>query len=84
MEDINKLIERFRFRKRNIRFHELERVLLGFGFLERQSKKGTSHYVFSHPKLTQNITLVSHGKNDYIPIYQVNDVLKALEELKEL
>ena len=47
-------------------------------------KKGTSHFVFSHHKLVQNIVLVSHGKNDYLPLYQVNDIIKALKELRDL
>jgi predicted RNA binding protein YcfA (HicA-like mRNA interferase family) len=76
-------IEELRSRKRNVRFREAERILLRAGFVERRSKKGTSHRVFSHPRLTLNVTLVSHGRNDYIPPYQVEDVLRALEELEE-
>ena len=84
MEEIDKRIIDFSKRKRNIRFHELERILLQLGFVERKSKKGTSHFVFSHFKLVQNIVLVSHGKNDFIPLYQVNDIIKALKELRDL
>ena len=84
MENIEKLIAQLRVRKRNTRFRDLERMLLRLGFAERRSKKGTSHFVFSHPRLMQHVTLVSHGKNDPVPIYQVNDVIKALEELDEL
>ena len=84
MEEIDKLITDFSTRKRNIRFHELENILLQVGFVERKSKKGSSHFVFSHPRLVQNIVLVSHGKNDYIPLYQVNDIIKALKELRDL
>jgi predicted RNA binding protein YcfA (HicA-like mRNA interferase family) len=84
MENFDKLIEQFRSRKHNVRFLELERILIQVGFIERKSKKGTSHFVFSHPKIIQNIVLVSHGKNDFIPAYQVNDVIKALMELRDL
>ncbi len=84
MKNIDKLIEQFSARKRNIRFREIEKVLLQVGFVERKSKKSTSHFVFSHPRLIYNITLVSHGKSDYIPTYQVNDVIRALKELKNL
>lgn len=83
MENIAKLIERLRARKGNVRFRELERIVLRLGFLERRSKKGTSDFVFSHSQLMQHVTLVSHGKNDAVPTYQVNDVIKALEELRE-
>ncbi len=68
-------------RKNNVRFKALEKILEELGFEERRSKKGTSHRVFSHPKLSQNIVLVSHGKNDPVKFYQVNDVIKALQEL---
>lgn len=84
MKNIDKLIEQFSARKRNIRFREIEKVLLQLGFVERKSKKGTSHFVFSHPRLIYNVTLVLHGKSDYIPTYQVNDVIRALKELKDL
>jgi len=67
-------------RKHNVRFKELEKILLSPGFKERQSKRGTSHYVFSHATLSQNIVLVSHGKNDVVKFYRVNDVIEALKE----
>jgi predicted RNA binding protein YcfA (HicA-like mRNA interferase family) len=81
MKNPSELADELRTRKRNIRFQEIERMLHRFGFEERRSKKGTSHRVFSHPLLALNVTLVSHGRNDYLPVYQVNDVIHALEEL---
>ncbi|TAK66798.1 MAG: hypothetical protein EPO24_01130 [Bacteroidetes bacterium] len=54
---MNKIIRELRSRKHNIRFRDIEKMLLAYGFEERHSKRGTSHRVFSHPKLTWNITL---------------------------
>lgn len=71
-------------RKRNVRFREMQQLLLQFGFQKRQSKKGSSHYVFSHPRLVQNVVLVTHGKDDLLPEYQVKDALDALSELEEI
>lgn len=82
MDSIKQFTEDLKRRKNNIRFKELEKILLQFGFKLRRSKKGTSHRVFSHPKLTQNVVLVSHGKNDIVKYYQVNDVIKSLQELE--
>jgi len=62
----------------------VEKILLNLNFTERHSKHGTSHRIFSHPKLTFNITLVTHGKNDILPSYQVQDIIKTLQELEEL
>lgn len=61
----------------------MEKLLTTLGFFERQSRKGSSHYVFSHPSVQQNIVLVTHGKNDLLPEYQVKDILIALNELGE-
>ncbi len=82
MDTIQQLLEDLKRRKNNVRFKELEKILLQLGFTVRRSKKGTSHRVFSHPRLIQNIVLVSHGKNDSVKLYQVNDVIKALQELE--
>ncbi len=78
-ESVNDL----RRRKHNVRFKELEKILLSIGFEERRSKKGTSHHVFSHPELSQSVVLVTHGKNDVVAFYQVNEVIDALLELEE-
>jgi len=82
-EPIQKVIAELRTRKNNTRFRDIEKLLLSFDFEERHSKRGTSHRVFSHPKLVWNITLVTHGRNDVLPAYQIQDVINALQELME-
>ena len=84
VESLQTIINKLRSRKHNTRFRDTEKLLLQLGFIERHSKHGTSHRVFSHPKLNWNITLVTHGKNDLLPFYQVQDIIKALQELEEL
>lgn len=83
MDSPTEVADEFRRRKKNVRFQEAQRILKRLGFVERRSKKGTSHRVFSHPRLVTNVTLVSHGRNDILPVYQVNDIIRALEELGE-
>ena len=84
VESLNTIIDGLKSRKHNIRFRDIQKLLIQNGFIERHSKRGTSHRIFSHPKLMMNITLVTHGKNDLLPSYQVQDVIKALQELQEL
>ena len=63
----------------------MQKALLDIGFQMRQQKRGGSHFVFKHPKLDVLVVLVSHGKNDVLPEYQVAKALKAIEKLiKEL
>ena len=69
MKTLEELVLDLQRRKHGVRFKELEKILLTSGFEERHSKKGTSHYVFSHPKLLQNVVLVSHGRNDIVKFY---------------
>ncbi|MBI5216231.1 MAG: type II toxin-antitoxin system HicA family toxin [Ignavibacteriae bacterium] len=83
-ESIHTIINKLRSRKHNTRFRDARKLLLNLNFVERHSKHGTSHRVFSHPDLNWNITLVTHGRNDILPTYQVQDLIKALQELEEL
>lgn len=66
---------------KQIRFSDLERVLLFVGFT-LHSKRG-SHYNFKHPKLHYILTIVSHHQgNDVLPIYIINTA-RAIEDLIE-
>jgi len=64
--------------KNNKQYRDIAKLLMKYGFAHRQSGKGTSHNIFSQPQLAQNVVLVSHGKNDFLKAYQVNDAIKAL------
>ncbi len=48
----------------------------------RQSRRGTSHYVFYHDTLDRVVVLVTHGRNDILPIYQVRKAMVALDALE--
>jgi predicted RNA binding protein YcfA (HicA-like mRNA interferase family) len=83
MARVDKLVQKIKDNPKNIRFREIQRVLLNAGFKMRQSKRGTSHYVFRHPDLELNVVIVTHGRNDIVPDYQIRDALEALERLEE-
>jgi hypothetical protein len=68
---------------KNVRFSDLDVILVEYGYERRQSGKGSSHYVYSHPEVDMLIVLVSHGKNDILPEYQVKKAIKSLKILLE-
>jgi hypothetical protein len=61
-----------------VRFSELDGVLTEYGYECRQSD-----YVYSHPKVNLLVVLVSHGKDDVLPEYQVKKAIKALKLVLE-
>jgi predicted RNA binding protein YcfA (HicA-like mRNA interferase family) len=61
---------------------ELDNFLKDLGFIVRQSGKGSSHYVYSHPEINMLVVLVSHGKNDTLPEYQVKKAINAIKLLE--
>ena len=81
MTDAQSLLKTFASRKKNIRFREMQKALLDLGFQMRQQRRGGSHFVFKHPKLDILVVLVSHGKNDVLPEYQIVKALRAMEKL---
>lgn len=83
MQKISEIIQEVTRRKRNIRFREMETILLDVGFNVRQQKRGGSHYVFKHPDIDTLIVLVTHGMNDLLPEYQTMKAIRALEKLRE-
>jgi predicted RNA binding protein YcfA (HicA-like mRNA interferase family) len=68
---------------KDVHFSELDAVLIKYGYERRQSGKGSSHYVYSHPEVNLLIVLVSHGKDDLLPEYQVKKAIKSLKLVLE-
>jgi predicted RNA binding protein YcfA (HicA-like mRNA interferase family) len=76
-----KRLAKIKANPRQVRFNDLASILQDAGFGTRQSKRGTSHYVFYHDTLDRVVVLVTHGKNDILPEYQVRKALTALDIL---
>lgn len=83
MTTIEKQLKKLFEHPRNIRFSELDSVMLTLGYEKRQSGTGGSHYVYSHPDVDMLVVLVSHGRNDVLPDYQVKKALKSVKKLLE-
>jgi predicted RNA binding protein YcfA (HicA-like mRNA interferase family) len=80
----NKRWQRLTQNLREVRFSDLDTILIESGYERRQSAKGSSHYVYSHPQADSLVVLVSHGKNDILPEYQVKKAIKSLQSVEEL
>ena len=76
-----KRLAKIKANPKQVRFNDLASVLRDAGFETRQSRRGTSHYVFYHDALDRVVVLVTHGKNDILPHYQVRKALTALDIL---
>ncbi|OQA40259.1 MAG: hypothetical protein BWY52_02915 [Chloroflexi bacterium ADurb.Bin325] len=74
----DKLIAKWRNNPRDVRFEEIDRVLLRVGFTKRQ--RGTSHAVYT--KDAYRLT-IPFRQPHILPVY-VRQVLQVLDELQEL
>lgn len=66
----------------NVRFSDLEKVCTHF-FGEARNK-GTSHHVFKTPWAGDPRINIQKSKSDMAKPYQVKQVVKALNKLKEM
>ena len=72
-----KQLEKIRNNPLNVRFEELARLLLDYGFLRRQPRSGSSHYIYVRNSLRITIPMNRpHLKEIY-----VKQVVKLLEEI---
>ncbi len=78
MSKKEKAISKLRQNPKNIRFEEIETILIGLGFSKRQH--GTSHATFTCGKL---IITVPRQKPFVKPVY-VKLLLEILDELDDL
>ena len=74
-----KLLAKIRNNPRGVRFEELDLLLTWHGFERRQSRRGTSHYVY---RREHHVITVARRK-PHVHSKAVKDVLNALDELLE-
>ena len=74
MSKFEKLLERIKNNPKTVRFEELEKILLRYGFKESQSGGGSSHYIFK--KGEQVFTIPRHGQ--FVKAVYVLQVIEAL------
>ena len=72
-----KLLQSIQTNPKNVRFDDLDLLLLQFGFEHRQPGKGSSHYVYT---LGKHKLVVARHK-PFVHVYTVKDVLKVIAQL---
>jgi len=77
MSKREKLLEKIRNNPRNVRFDDLDSILIEYGFVRRQSGKGTSHYVYKLGE--QKIVVV--WRKPFVHVDAVKDLLNAIKIL---
>lgn len=79
----DKRLKRLFQNAKDIRFSDLNAILIDLGYVKRQSGKVSSHYIYSHSNIEILVVLVSHGKNDKLPEYQVKKAIRSIKKLME-
>ena len=79
MSKKEKALAKFRQNPGNVRFEDLETVLLSLGFNERQG--GTAHVVFTYRSW---ILTVPNHPGTLLKVIYVKKALRAIDEMTEL
>lgn len=75
MSQWEKLLEKIRNNPKNVRFTELDKVLIKSGFTRTQSNKGTSHFVYR--KGRSQVSVPKHDKHvKYVYVLQALDAIQ--------
>lgn len=83
MKKTDKLLKRIENNPKDVRFEEIELVLLGKGFGERQARRGSSHYIFYHESLEKNVVIPKpHKAKNVKPVY-IKKALTAIWNLEK-
>ena len=80
MGSIPKILEMMRFAPQNVRYTELAKVCGSYFGKPRQ--QGTSHAVYKTPWQGDPRVNIQCGKDGKAKVYQVNQVLQAIERLE--
>jgi len=78
----NKLEKRLRRRPApsDIKFSEIHRLLIGYGFSCQEPSSG-SHYVYTHSELNHPLPI---PRNSQVKIVYVREAIKAIDKIKEI
>ena len=79
MTQREKLLERLRSNPKNVRFEEVDALLASYGFVVRQPRGGSSHYVYRRDR---RIIIIARHK-PFIHSKAVKEVLDAISEILE-
>ena len=72
-----KRLEKIRSNPLNVRFEELDRLLMDYGFQRRQPSGGSSHYIY----IRNGIRITIPMNRPHLKAIYVKQVVKLLEEI---
>jgi hypothetical protein len=72
-----KRLERIRGNPKNVRFEDLDRLLIDFGFTRRQPRGGSSHYVYTRGELRLTVPM----NRPHLREVYIKNALKLLDEI---
>jgi predicted RNA binding protein YcfA (HicA-like mRNA interferase family) len=75
LSKLEKLLERIRNNPKTVRFEELDKILRKAGFVRRQSRKGTSHYVYTKDG-ADSVTVPF--RTPYVLVVYVEEAMEAI------
>lgn len=69
---------------KQVRFADLNLLLLSYDFEVRQARSGTSHYVYTHEDYLGELTVpLPHGGNTHVLVVYVKRALAAIDAVIE-
>ncbi len=71
-----KILKKILKNPKNVRFEELDNLLIELGFIKRQPRGGSSHYTYTKKDLNKIITIPF--KKPFLKVVYVKMVLKEL------
>lgn len=77
MSKREKLLKKLRNNPKNIKFETIQKLLLSFGFKERQPKGGSSHYTYTLDSII--ITVPKHKPVNSIYVKKVIKIIDSLD-----
>lgn len=84
MSKIEKEIERLKSKPRDFTYNEVKKILNNFGFYENNKGKTSGSKVIFKNKYNQKIGLHKPHPSMILKSYQVNEILRLLEEWRIL
>ena len=68
---------------KDVKFEDLEKLIIRFGFERRKQRSGTSHFQYSHPDLIEILTIPFARPVKSVYVKEALDAIRKLEGSEE-
>lgn len=83
MTTFDKLFAQIVNNPKDVKFEDLDKVLIRYGFVRRQSQKGTSHYNYTHQNLIDIITVPFSRPVKAVYVKEAINAIRKLERSED-